>query len=74
MLRPLASLIESLLVRRCEGFVVDRGVRDGARNRIKQAFEHSNRCGHLAWGQSLNQFVSMLFVCGHNTVILHRDI
>ena len=73
MLRPLASLIQSPVVGRCEGFVVDRGIGNRARNRIKQALKHPNRRRQLARRQSLDQFVGMLFVCRHNIAILHRD-
>ncbi len=73
MLGPLASLIQSFVVGRCQRFVVDRGIGNRARNWIKQALKHPNRRRHLAGRQSLNQFVCMLFVCGHNEPILHRD-
>jgi hypothetical protein len=73
MLRPLAGFRECLLVCRCEWFVVNGGVRNRAGDGIKQAFEHTNRCGHLFWSQVLDQFVGMLFVCRHNKIILHVD-
>ena len=69
MLRPFASFGESLRVVRRDRFVVDWGVGNGARHRIKQAFKHPDRRRRLARRQSLHQFVSMLFFCRHNTAI-----
>ena len=74
MLRPFASFRESLLVRGCEWFVVDGGVRNCAGDGVEQALEHADGGGHLVRGKVLDQFVGVLFVCRHNKAILHRDV
>lgn len=73
MRRPFAGFGESLLVCRCEWFVVDGSVRNCTGDGIEQTFEHANRGGHLVRGKVLDQFVGVLFVCRHNRAILHRD-
>jgi len=74
MLRPFASFGEGLLVCHCQWLVVDGSVRNCAGNGVEQTFEHADRGGHLVRGKVLDQFVGELFVCRHNTVILHRDV
>ena len=74
MLRPFASFRESLLVCRCEWFVVDCGVCDRAGDGVEKALEHADRGGYLVRGKVLDQFVGVLFVGRHDRVILHRDV
>jgi hypothetical protein len=74
MLRPFASLCKSLLVCRCEGFFVNRCVCNRTRYGIKQALQHPDSRRHLAGRQLFDQFVRVLFICRHNTAILHRDV
>jgi hypothetical protein len=73
MLRPFASFRQSLFVCRCKWFVVDESVRNRTGDGIKQAFEHTDRGGHLVRSKVLDQFVGVLFICRHNRVILHRE-
>jgi hypothetical protein len=74
MLRPLASFRESILVRSRKWFVIDGCVRDRAGDGIEETFEHTDRGGHLVRGKVLDQFVGVLFICRHNTVILYREV
>jgi len=66
MLRPFAGFRESLLVCRCGWFVVNRSIRNRARDGIKHAFQHADSRRQLARRQLVNQFVRVLFVRSHN--------
>ena len=65
MFQPFARFRESFFFFFRDRFVVNWGVRNRSRDRIKQAFEHADRRRHLTRGQSLDQFVGVLLVCSH---------
>src|ERR1700722_7512038 len=68
LLEPRLGLGDGLAFFFAFRLVVDGRVRNGAGNGIEQTFKHADCCRDLAWGQSIDEFVGVLLVCGHRSL------
>jgi len=62
MLQPFARFRERFFLFRCNWFVVDGSVSDGAGEGIEHGFEQPNDGGELRWRKPLDPFVGLLFL------------